>query len=115
MIDEKPVEIIDLQSANLAQLTKHGVKGNWDLKKNVTGEVLYVLPSKLSDQEAYSFLLFSRKYELEAFNKGIKFQKNKQNQLLTQRIKELEKLAIDLKNHNDYLANALELRTNKEV
>ena len=115
MIDKKPVELIALQSANLTQITNKGIKSNWKLKKNITGELLFTLPSKLTDEEVYSNLLFARKYEFIAFNEGIKFQKGKQNVFLLSRIKELELLATNLKDHNDYLALSLDNQTNKEA
>lgn len=88
MIEKSAVELIDLQSAHVTQNSAHGIKDEWRVKKNITLEELEVFPGNISDTMMFKILNFARKYELIAFNAGIVFQKNRQNELLTEKIKE---------------------------
>ena len=101
-------ELIDLQSANATQLTHNGVKGTWSIKKNITGELLQVLPATVSDELIFTILDFARKYELIAFNEGIKFQKGKENEVLAANINILTHTNNVLAEENTRLANILE-------
>ena len=102
-------ELIDLQSANATQLSDSGVKSDWKINKNVTGEVLQTFPSTVTDELMFSILDFSRKYELIAFNEGITFQKGKENEVLVATIAELQQVNAFLTAENSRLANALEV------
>lgn len=106
--EAKPVQLIDLQAAHITQLTTKGLKSDWEIRKNITSEKLHSLSYKLDDNEVYGILQFAKKYELLAFNAGIKFQKGKQNEFLQAQIKDLDTLIVQLREHNDYLAQALE-------
>jgi len=112
--EAKPVQLIDLQAAHITQLTTKGIKSDWEIRKNITSEKLLSLSNKLNDDEVYKILQFAKKYELIAFNAGIKFQKDKQNEFLTAQIKDLETLIVQLRDHNDYLAQALENQSKSE-
>ena len=101
-------ELIDLQSANITQISKDGVKGEWKVKKNITGETLGVLSSKITDKDVRQVLNFAKKFELIAFNEGIKLQKTRQNELLTAQIKELNAVNNELGDENIRLATLLE-------
>ena len=103
-------ELIDLQSANATQLSDSGVKSDWKINKNVTGEVLQTFPSTVTDELMFSILDFSRKYELIAFNEGITFQKGKENEVLAETIAELQQVNGFLIAENARLADALELQ-----
>ena len=103
-------ELIDLQSANATQLTDNGVKGEWRINKNVTGETLEILPATVSDELIFLIMDFARKYELIAFNEGIKFQKGKENEVLAEKITQLSLINVDLFEENSRLADALEAR-----
>ena len=101
-------ELIDLQSANATQLTSNGSKGEWSIKKNITGELIQVLPAIVSDELIFTILDFARKYELIALNAGINFQKGKENELLADNIIILKQINRDLVEENTRLANILE-------
>lgn len=101
-------ELIDLQSANAIQLTNNDVRGDWQIRKNITGELLQVLPAHVSDQLMFMFLDFAKKYELIAFNEGIKFQKGKENEVLAATITELKCIHAVLIEENSRLADALD-------
>ena len=103
-------ELIDLQSANVIQLTSNGTKGEWHVRKNITGEDLQVLPASISDELMFTILDFARKYELIAFNAGIKFQKGKENEVLAASINELKAVRDILIEENSRLADALEIQ-----
>ena len=102
-------ELICLQSANATQLSDNGVKSEWKINKNVTGEILQAFPATVTDELMFMFLDFARKYELIAFNKGISFQKGKENEVLAAAITELQQANTFLMAENTRLADALEV------
>ncbi|RLD00697.1 MAG: hypothetical protein DRI46_06805 [Chloroflexi bacterium] len=73
------MEYIDIQHCNVHQTTLEGVKSDWVVRKNITGEPLYSFPGHYDEQTIFLFLDFAKKFELIAFNAGINFQKRKQN------------------------------------
>lgn len=101
-------DLIDLQASNITQITTGGVKGDWKVKKNITGETLGTLSSKITDTDVRQVVNFAKKFELIAFNEGIKLQKKRQNKLLLAQIKELEMVNGELGNENIRLATILE-------
>jgi len=101
-------EYIDLQSANVQQNTTDGIKTNWIVKKNISGEKLGEFPNTIPDDVMFQILDFSRKYELIAFNAGIAFQKGKQNKVLKEQIEILKKANAELANENERLSGILE-------
>lgn len=109
MINENLNEnLIELQTAHVNQYTISGVRGDWFVEKNITNERLHTFSPLITDEEMSSIMDFARKYELEAFNIGIKFQKQKQNKLLIEQIDQLKKTITELANENDRLAIILE-------
>ena len=105
-------ELIDLQSANATQLSDSGVKSEWKINKNVTGDILQIFPATVTDELMFMVLDFARKYELIAFNEGIKFQKGKENEALAATIAELRQVNAFLTAENSRLADALEVQHN---
>lgn len=108
MTDTITPELIDLQSAHATQLTNKGVKGDWKIRKNITSEDIHTLPSHLSDQQVFGILNFARKYELIAFNEGIKFQKSRQNEYYVDQINVKDKLLEEFAAENERLSTILE-------
>lgn len=104
-------EYIDLQSSNFTQTTVHGVRGDWRVRKNITGEDLQTFPPAVSDELMYAILTFARKFELIAFNAGINFQKDKQNGVLAARIREITNSNTALADENARLAAAIDYIT----
>ena len=104
-------EYIDLQACNAGQLSTSGVKGDWSINKNITGEVLHMFPASIADKVMFSILDFAKKYELIAFNAGINFQKGKQNEVLASSIVQLKRSIIDLTEENSRLATILDHQT----
>lgn len=101
-------ELIDLQSAHMTQHTDEKGKTDWSVEKNITNERMITLPKRLNETEVFAIINFAKKYELMAFNTGIKFQKDKQNEFLTATIKELQKNNQDLADENIRLAGILD-------
>jgi len=106
-------QLIKLQSSHITQFSNNGIKTDWMIRENISSKEMYKLPKILNEQEVFGIIDFARKYELCAFNKGIAFQKTKQNLLFLAQIKDLEKLIIGLKEHNHYLADALDKATKR--
>lgn len=101
-------DLIDLQAANITQVSKDGVKGDWKVKKNITGELLGTFSSNISDVGIRQVLNFAKKFEIIAFNEGVKLQKTRQNELLRANITELEAVNTALGAENIRLAGILE-------
>lgn len=100
-------ELIELQSANVQQLTSEGIKGDWVVRKNITGESLHSF-KPLPDTVMTEVLNFARHYELKAFNIGIDFQKKKNNAVLEDKIRILTAVNKELADENIRLATLLE-------
>ena len=107
-------ELIKLQSAHCTQHTVDGVKGEWKVAENKTNTTLAAFPPILSDELMFQVLDFARKYELEAFNAGINFQKGKQNEVLKQTINEQKAIIEALGHENNRLAELMEKQTKGE-
>jgi len=107
-------ELIDLQSANMTQNSKDSVKEDWHIRKNITGEVLEILPSYIRDKDMFTILNFSKKFELIAFNAGINFQKKHQNEYYVAQINHIKQVNKDLADENIRLSTLLENILNKE-
>jgi len=104
---EQP-ELIDLQTSHVTQNTNGAVKSDWTVRKNVTGEAIHSFPPVINDALMFNILNFAKKYELIAFNAGINFQKEKQNEYLKAQIDELAGVNNELGIENVRLATILE-------
>lgn len=101
-------EYIPLQHAHVKQSKTRGVKTDWKVCKNATHEELATLSVDFSDKDIFRILAFSRKFELEAFNIGIDFGKDKQRKTDTQVKNELHAKIMALTNENTRLAETLD-------
>lgn len=101
-------EYIKLAHANLNQITSGSRKSEWEIKANITGELLGVLPSKLTDSEVLEILKFARKFELDAFNAGIDFGKEKSEAIYSPQLAQLKEINRLAANENERLADILE-------
>lgn len=101
-------ELITLQSCHITQKSQDDVKTDWAVEENITNKLLHTLPKKLTDNEVMGVINFAKKYELEAFNIGINFQKEKQNEFLKATILELQNNNDSLAKENTRLATVLE-------
>ena len=105
---DKHHEYIKLSAAHATQHSNQGKKSDWSVEANITNEKLFTLPRRLSDNDVFGILASARKYELIAWNEGIKFQKSKQNDYLVAKIKRLEAINQMLISENEKLAEALD-------
>lgn len=101
-------DLIDLQNAHVTQLTKDGVKSEWLVRQNITSKDLATLPSRFSEEEVFAVMDMARKFELDALNAGIHFQKDRQNQVLISQNAELRNQLRACVEHSDRLAAKLE-------
>lgn len=104
-------ELIKLASAHATQLSSKGKKTGWSVEANITNEKLVELPQKLKEQEVFLILNFARKYELEALNIGIDFQKKKNNAYMQEKINLLTRTNEALIEENERLATVLDKMT----
>ena len=112
-IQEEPKQLLKLQTCHTTQHTNEGTKSDWSIEENMTNNVIHILPRKLRDKEVLEVVNFAKKYELEAFNIGIKFQKEQQNSFLLAQISELTNNIKGLAAENEKLANTLDNLTRK--
>jgi len=107
--EKASLELIDLQSAHVTQIsTDADGKGDWHVKKNITGEHLHTFPPNINDTLMFNILNFAKRFELIAFNAGIKFQKTKQNEYLQAQINELVAVNRELGEENVRLSTIIE-------
>jgi len=102
--------MLDLASCHITQHTNNNEKTDWSVQLNETNEEIFKLSKKLNENEVFGIIDFAKKYELEAFNKGIKFQKDKQNKVLKDTIDKQLQLINTLKSENERLATILDKR-----
>jgi len=97
-MEEKRELLIPLAAAHVNQYTteKDG-KSPWEVQENETNNLLAVLPRELSDKAMFKVLHFAQKFELLAFNIGMKHMQkelfgkwDKEKNNLLRVIKELE-------------------------
>ena len=101
-------DFIYLQNAHVTQHTSNGIKTEWKIEQNISNELLGSLPPQLTEDTVFAILNFARKYELIAFNEGIKVGKDKTVKVYDEMITTIgNKLAIATE-ENIRLAEALE-------
>lgn len=108
-------DLIHLQHCNAFQEKTRGVKTDWEIRKNVTGEVLFTLPSTLLDEEVFALLKNIRHHELYAFNAGIKYQKDRRHSALSEENEYLKNQIAAMQHHSDQLAERVESFTKGEA
>jgi len=108
---EETKSLLALATTHVNQYSKGSEKTDYQLQLNETGEVIYEFPKALTDAQMFGIMDFMKKYELEAFNTGIKFQKTKDNKVLKETIDILKGTIDVLEAENDRLANALDIST----
>jgi len=68
-------DLIQLQQANMFQETVKGSKTDWLIRENETNEVLFTLPSTISDKDMFALMRMAKQFELIAFNRGVEYGK----------------------------------------
>ena len=101
-------EFIKLENAHVTQHINGAIKSEWSLEANSSDEKLWGFPSTFTEKQMFGVLDFARKYELEAWNAGIKFGKQKTLEVYNPKIKFIEEQIEYMKKENEKLANALE-------
>ena len=107
MTKEELTPLIDLATAHVTQLTKHGKKSKWFVRKNITSEDLATLRSTFNEGEVFEILDFARKFELIAFNAGIQFQKKLSNAYYKKLLDGHKRVINELTTANTKLADKL--------
>ena len=102
-------ELISMSTAHATQLTADSVgKGPWRICKNKTNEVLATLDKNLTEKQVFEFMDVAKKYELEAFNIGIQFQKELSDTYWKSIESGLKRVIAELTAANDKLADRLD-------
>ena len=111
----KREEHIPMANAHVTQHTKGAEKTDWFIYENKTEKELGILPKKLTEKEVFAILKIIRKYEVEAFNFGIDFGKEKYLNVYNPQIKQLEEINRLAGIENERLADALEREQKKFI
>ena len=101
-------EYIKLENAHITQHTDGAEKSEWSLEANNTDEKLHQFPNTFTEKQMFNILDFARKYELEAWNSGIKFGRNKAKEIWEKKIELANKQIKYMREENARLAQALE-------
>ena len=108
-------DLIQLQHCNVNQSTQDGVKSDWEVRENITGDVLFTMPANLPDNVIWDLIHAMRKYELKALNAGIEFQKENQSSMLHSENELLKRQLTEVTTHSNRLAERVEAFTNGEA
>jgi len=100
-------ELIPLQHSNVTQLTHKGEKRDWIVKTNQTDQELFILPKHFTEADVFKILEFARKFEIEAFNIGINFEKNKNIKQNKEKQEQYNKQIKIARDENERLASKL--------
>lgn len=100
-------EYIKLQHSHATQITNGHERSDWSIEANHTNEQLAIFPSTLTETQMFSILDFAKKYELEAWNQGIKFGSKKTSEVWDKKVKKLQESIDLMRAENERLAEAL--------
>lgn len=107
--------LIPLSSAHVTQYTKDGEKTDWGVLENKTENPLFELPGHLSEGDVFTVLEFARKYELNAFNVGMKHMNKEMTSRHNVEKEKLLRVIKELKAANNRLADKLGSFIGEEV
>jgi len=116
--ENKVLSLLDIATSHVTQHTSGHIKSDWSVELNETDEKIHIFPKHFSDNEIFDIMDFAKKYELEAFNKGIKFGKRKTIKIYQEKLDEATARMKYMAQENERLANALEQiyhNVNKEI
>jgi len=101
-------DLIHLQHSHITQYTNGDEKSEWKVRKNITSEDLAELPKELTEDEIFKVMEFARKFEIIAFNEGIKLGKKEMKKAYDTIIERLEDNIKLAREENERLATKLE-------
>jgi len=101
-------DVIHLQSAHITQYTDETGRTAWKVRKNITSEDLAELPKDLTEDEVFKVMGFARKFELIAFNEGIKLGKQELKVAYDSMVAQLQRELQLMRGENERLATKLE-------
>ena len=106
-IEKKPEVLIPLAAAHVNQYTTPKGKTPWEVQENETNDLLATLPRNFNEAEVFRVLHFARKFELLAFNIGMKRMQNILSEHFKTEREKLLKVIEDLTQANEKLSNKL--------
>lgn len=113
---EKRQVLIPLAVAHVTQLTNEdGSKTLWEVQENKTNDLLAEMPSNFTDKEMFKVLNFARKFELSAFNIGMKYMNSELTKERDIEKSKLLRVIKELEIANSKLAEKLETFIGEEI
>lgn len=108
-------DLVHLQHAHVTQYSNSKGNSMWKVRKNITSEDLYELPSELTEEEVFAILDFAREFELIAFNEGIRFGKKEVRRTYESTIATYERTLKLAREENERLSDKLIKLISKEM
>jgi len=97
---------LTLQGAYANQFTRDGVRGDYNLISSKQ-EPLGQWPKKLNDAEVFQLLEFARGFELEAYDLGVKEERDRATAYINEMKRRHENLLAEIRRENERLAEKL--------
>lgn len=108
MKPEKEIAVlIPLAAAHVNQYKTSKGKSPWEVQENETNNLLATLPRNFTDAEVFRVLHFARKFELLAFNIGMKRMQNMLSEHFKIEKEKLLKVIEELTTANEKLSTKL--------
>ena len=105
--------IIDLAGTYVAQNTSGHIKTEWKVNLNGTETTIQTFPSHFTENEIFAIMDFAKKYELEAFNKGVRFGNKNTVDAYEAKLDAKNNIINKLEMENERLAEALDAEQKK--
>ena len=99
--------LIPLAAAHVNQYTTPKGKSPWEVQENETNGLLATLPRNFTEAEVFRVLHFARKFELLAFNIGMKRMQKQLSAHYDEQAKKLLRVIEELTQANERLSNKL--------
>ena len=99
--------LIDLAQSCVQQLT-HQTKGKLDWQVfNDAGDQIYTLDAKYKENQIFEIQDYAKHFELEAFNRGIQFMKEKKQKEIEEIKEKYDRVIKDMREENDKVVDKL--------
>ncbi len=107
--------LIPLQAAHVNMYPQLNDKTIWEVQENKTNILLHEFRINITENDMFSILDFARKYELAAFDIGMKHMNREMTEKLNQERKKYQDLINELEIANTKLADKLETLIGEEA
>lgn len=107
--------ILELAGTHITQHTTGHQKTEWKVQLNGTQTVIQTFPSHFTENEIFAIMDFAKKYELDAFNKGVRFGNKNTVDAYEAKLNAKENIINRLKAENERIAEALDAEQKRNI